>query len=184
MQKNPSSAHPRPAQAFAAGVAVLALATGCGAGTQTDAGQPTPTASPPTALAQTASPGTEVPNGATIVPDGGDLPNGVYRAEFTEQHLTEHGLDPESVAGNRGVWSATLEDGHWTVEQVAADLTDRFEGVYQVEGDNLYWRFHDNHEVLHLTWSTDEDGDLHFTQVTDTGRHQDFQFVLPWTRVD
>ena len=57
--------------------------------------------------------------------------------------------------------------------------TDQLRGVYQVVGDDLYWRFDDSLDVLHLTWSADERGDLRFTQVTDTGSYADFQFALP-----
>jgi len=164
-------------RALGSAVVLLALATACGGDQPTDV---TPAAN---ATREPTTP-TGPPDGLTIVPDGGSLPDGVYRVAFDDDHLAAHGLDGIAVANNRGVWTTTLDDGRWTVEQVGPDITDRFEGVYQVVGDHLYWRFHDTLEVLHLTWSTDDEGDLHFTQVTDTGRHDDFQFALPWTRVD
>ena len=165
-------------------VAVAGLLSGCSdsstsAGLEESGETREATAPEPATSQQTAV----TPDGDTIVAKGGDLPDGTYRVEFTDRYLADHGMDGGAVAFNHGVWTHTLQDGHWTVEQVAPDLTDRFEGVYQVDGENLYWRFHDTKEVLHLRWSTDAEGDLHFTQVTDTGAYDDFQFDLPWTRV-
>lgn len=168
---------------------VLAL-TGCSP--ESPAAGPSGPESPDEASSETSPadepgeerPGEESPDGTTIVADGGGLPDGTYRVEFSDQHLAAHGLDPEGVAGNHGVWTHTLADGGWRVEQVAPDVTDLFEGVYEVRGDDLFWRFHDTLQVLHLTWRTDENGDLHFTQVSDTGEHLDFQFALPWVRTD
>ena len=51
------------------------------------------------------------------------------------------------------MWTTTLEDGTWVVDQTAPGVTDHIEGVYQVDGDDLYWRFHDTLQVLHVTWS-------------------------------
>ncbi len=122
------------------------------------------------------------PTSDTIEPDGGDLPDGTYRFRLTDDYLADHGLTPEEVAGNRGVWTTVLDDGRWEVEQVAPDLSDRFEGVYQVIGRDVWWRFHDNLEVLHLRWSVTDDGDLVFEEV-GAPAVPDFQFDLPWERV-
>jgi TRAP-type C4-dicarboxylate transport system substrate-binding protein len=120
--------------------------------------------------------------GDTIRPEGGDLPDGTYRYRFTVADLIDRGLTPDTAAGNHGTWTTVLDDGRWTVEQVAPDLTDRFEGIYQVEGKDVWWRFHDTLEVIHLRWSTTDAGDLVFEEVPEP-EVPDFQFDVVWKRV-
>lgn len=114
---------------------------------------------------------------------GGDLPDGTYRVEFTDGYLERHGLDPENVDGNHGVWTFTLGGGRWAFDQVAPDITDQAEGIYQVEGDHLWWLVHDEPLVIHTTWTVGDDGSLRFQEVGDPAE-PDFQFDLPWKRVD
>ena len=66
------------------------------------------------------SPDREEVTAATLTPDPGELPNGVYRVEFSDDYLADHGLAPDSVAGNHGVWTTVLEDGRWVIDQVAS----------------------------------------------------------------
>lgn len=120
---------------------------------------------------------------STIRPDGGDLPDGTYRFRLTDDYLEEHGLSPEEVAFNHGVWTTVLDDGRWVIDQVAPDVTDHFEGVYQVVGSEVWWRFHDVEEVIRLRWSVIGDGDLVFEEVPAPDV-PDFQFDLVWERVD
>ena len=160
-------------------VVLVGLLAACSGGS-TSAGAENPAT---TESARTGRPATAVPDGNTIVADGGDLPDGIYRVEFSDEYLAAHGLDAGMVANNHGVWTFVLKDGHWTFDQVAPDITDHAQGIYQVDGENLYWRL-DDLRVLHFRWSTDAQGDLRFTQVTDTGQYADFQFALPWTRVE
>ncbi|HEX5917688.1 MAG TPA: hypothetical protein VFY76_07545 [Nocardioides sp.] len=122
-------------------------------------------------------------------PDGADLPDGSYRAEYTEEFLASRVPSAETVRNNRGVWTFELRDGRWAYEQVAPDTTDAGQGRYQVEGQHLYWELEDG-RVLHLVWRTDAEGALHFDQVRDDEAdadpehpYPDFQFDLPWSRV-
>jgi TRAP-type C4-dicarboxylate transport system substrate-binding protein len=121
--------------------------------------------------------------GETIRPDGGDLPDGTYRVGFSVAYLVDHGLTPDNASNNHGTWTTVLDDGRWTVEQVAPDLTDRFSGIYQVEGDDLWWRFHDTLEVIRLRWSVTDAGDLTFEEVPEPAV-PDFQFDKAWKRID
>jgi len=125
-----------------------------------------------------------------IVADGGELPDGTYRAEYTDRYLVGRVLHKENVVSNHGVWTFTLDDGRWTFDQTAADGTDHDEGVYEVRGRDLYWVLAPGGRVLHLRWSTDADGDLHFEQVEDAAAlgdpsypYPDFQFGVEWVRV-
>ncbi len=117
----------------------------------------------------------------TIVPEGGDLPDGTYRFRLTDDYLAAHGLNPENVAFNHGVWTTVLDDGRWTVDQVAPDITDHLEGIYQVDGRDLWWRF-DEESVIHLRWTLTDAGDLVFEEVPEP-EVPDFQFDLEWQRV-
>jgi TRAP-type C4-dicarboxylate transport system substrate-binding protein len=124
-----------------------------------------------------------------LSPTGGDLPNGTYRAEYTDAYLRARVRLEENVRSNHGVWTFQLEDGHWVFDQDAPDIVDHEEGVYEVRGKHLYWAL-DETSVLHFIWSTDKDGDLHFDQVRDQAADSnpdypfpDFQFDLEWVRV-
>ena len=62
--------------------------------------------------------------------------------------------------------------------------TDHQEGVYRVEGDDLYWLWdpccsHPN-PVLHLKWSVDARRTLHFTPVSGP---PDWALALPFLRI-
>lgn len=131
----------------------------------------------------TSSPAPAQVTAETIVPEGGDLPDGTYRFRLTDDYLAAHGLNPENVAFNHGVWTTVLEDGRWTVDQVAPDITDHLEGVYQVDGRDLWWRFSDEESVIHLRWTVSDGGDLVFKEVPEP-EVPDFQFDLEWQRVD
>ena len=54
---------------------------------------------------------------STLVPDGGDLPNGIYRVEYPDDYLKSWGLNLSDANYNHGLWTYTLEDGHWTIDQ-------------------------------------------------------------------
>jgi len=133
---------------------------------------------------------------ADLDPTGGDLPDGTYRAEYTDDYLRSRLRTAENVAQNHGVWTFQLDDGHWSFEQMAPDIQDSQSGIYEVRGSHLYWALEEG-PVLHLRWATDEDGDLHFRQVRDLGADgdragqaadpdfpfPDFQFGLEWVKV-
>jgi len=125
-------------------------------------------------------------------PDGGDLPDGTYRVEYTAEFLRTRLPYAETVRNNRGVWTFELRDGRWAYEQVAPHTTDAAEGRYQVTGQHLYWELEEAEDgrVLHFIWRTDAGGSLHFDQVRDEEAdadpehpYPDFQFDLPWSRV-
>jgi TRAP-type C4-dicarboxylate transport system substrate-binding protein len=122
-------------------------------------------------------------DGSGVTADGGDLPDGTYRVEFTDDYLASHGLNAEMTADNHGVWTIVLDDGHWTVEQVAPDIVDHLEGIYQVTGRRLTWMFDSELVVARLVWSVDDAGDLHFTW-KEGPPDATFHFGLPWTRVE
>ena len=51
----------------------------------------------------------------TIKPDGGDLPDGIYRVEYTDEYLAGWGVT--DINFQHGIWTYRLEDGHWTIDQ-------------------------------------------------------------------
>jgi TRAP-type C4-dicarboxylate transport system substrate-binding protein len=121
---------------------------------------------------------------SAVTSAGGDLPDGTYRVEFSDEYLASFGLGREMVANNHGVWTITLAGGRWSVHQVAPGLEDRWDGVYEVDGDRLSWVFYEGEEggTAQLTWSVDEAGDLRFEWL-DGGDDARFHFALPWRRV-
>ena len=66
---------------------------------------------------------------------------------------------------------------------MAPDISDSIEGVYQVSGRDLWWRFDDDPALIHLRWSVTDDGDLAFEEVPEPAV-PDFQFDLEWERVE
>ena len=118
----------------------------------------------------------------TMEADGGRLPDGTYRVEFTDEYLASHGLGTEMVHLNHGVWTIHLDDGHWTIDQLAPDVEDQFTGIYQVQGDELVWQFYEGEPPPHVAWSVDESGDLHFRWLDGPSDAQ-FHFGLPWVKV-
>ena len=100
-----------------------------------------------------------------LVPDGGDLPNGIYRVEYTDEYLRSWGLTDDTF--QHGIWTYRLEDGHWTVDQVADDITSQVKGIYRV-GRDLYWRWDNGQPVEHLRWAADDRGDLSFAPAPGT----------------
>ena len=117
----------------------------------------------------------------TITPVGGGLPDGTYRVEFTDGYLENHGLVPEMVALNRGVWTIELRAGEWSVHQVSPDVEERFTGVYQVKGPDMYVRFPEG-ELVHVRWSANADGDLSFEYLAGPADAM-FHFDRPWRKV-
>ena len=147
--------------------AIEALATGT---------QPAPVQACGTATAPT------VP--VDLVPDGGSLPNGMYRIEMTDDHLRADGLDPHNVLENHGIITWTLKDGHYKAHQDAEGVTTNTDGagIYHVEGAQLWFRFSDDGKIVHFTWSVDSDGTLHFKQLEVFGLPE-FFFDVPWPRI-
>lgn len=120
---------------------------------------------------------------AEFEPDGGDLPDGIYRIEATEAHLKRLGVSNwEDV---QGVYTFTLEDGRWSFDYLAyGGGTDHQAGIYRADDGDLYWLWdpccsHPN-PVLRLTWSVDGKGTLHFTLVSGP---TDWALALPFARI-
>jgi TRAP-type C4-dicarboxylate transport system substrate-binding protein len=119
----------------------------------------------------------------TFVPDGGDLPDGIYRIEATEAYLKGLGIDYWKDA--QGIYTFTLKDGQWSFDYVAyGGGTDHQGGTYRAEDHDLLWLWdpccsHPN-PVLHLTWSKDGSGTLHFTQISGP---PDWALALPFVRI-
>ena len=66
--------------------------------------------------------------------DGGDLRNGVYRVDMSDEFLRAHHLSDADVLDAHGVFTWRLRDGHWSVDQ-ANDTPQgptHGEGIYQV----------------------------------------------------
>jgi hypothetical protein len=127
-----------------------------------------------------------------IVPNGGELPNGVYRIELTDDFLAAHGLagDEQEIANNNGVWTFRLEDGHASTSRVTSGGdTYSWEQIYQVDGELMHWKLpHLAGGFVTLRWSVDSDGTLHFTEVEPSNWSKEFGvpdplFDLPWVRV-
>ena len=117
-----------------------------------------------------------------LEPDGGDLPDGTYRVEFTNEYLASQGLSSEMIGYNRGVWTIELQDGRWSVRQVAPGYEDTFGDIYQVVGRTVYWRFYEGEPLVRLRWSTTDQGDLRF-EFVEGAEDARFHFGLPWRRV-
>ena len=116
----------------------------------------------------------------TLVPDGGGLPDGIYRIGYSDDYLRSWGVT--DINFQHGVWTYRLEDGYWTIDQVADDITDHHAGTYQVKGRDLFWVWDDpGHPVEHLTWSAATNGDLSFTPAP--GTPAGWTFGLPLRRV-
>ncbi len=116
-----------------------------------------------------------------LVPDGGDLPNGIYRVEYTDAYLEGWGVT--DINFQHGVWTYRLKDGHWTIDQVADDITDHLEGLYQVKDQDLNWMWANDpgQPVERLTWSVATNGDLTFAP--GPGTAVGWTFGLPLIRV-
>ena len=128
---------------------------------------------------------------ATLVPDGGDLPNGIYRIEYTDSYLRSWGVS--DINAQHGIYTYRLEDGHWTIDSAADEGPDHDVSVYQVKGHDLYWRWDREQRVDHLTWSVADNGDLTFTPAPGTpavsrtavkvGSSEGWIFGLPLIRI-
>jgi hypothetical protein len=117
--------------------------------------------------------------------NGGELPNGIYRVDMSDEFLKAHHLSDADVLDAHGVFTWRLQDGHWSVDQ--ANDTPRGpthgEGVYDVEGDQLRWQWDPKGGAVEtFTWSAASDGTLRFRQVDAVG-DGDLFFIQPWTRV-
>ena len=118
---------------------------------------------------------------STVVPDGGDLPNGIYRIEYSDAYLRSWGVT--DINNQHGVWTYRILDGRWTIDQVADDITDHVTGIYEVKGRDLYWRWDRDpgQPVEHLTWLAATNGDLSFAPAP--GTPAGWVFGLPLARV-
>jgi hypothetical protein len=119
----------------------------------------------------------------TLVPDGGELPNGIYRIEATEAYLRAD--YPDYVATSQGIYTFSIKGGHWSFDYLApGGGGDHQKGSYRVDGDDVYWLWdpccsHPN-PVLHLKWTVDEHGTLHFTLLSGPA---DWALALPFVRI-
>jgi len=123
----------------------------------------------------------EAPIAVTIRPDGGDVPNGVYRVEYTDEYLEGWGVT--DISWQHGVYTYRLDDGHWTLDQRSIDTIDHMTGIYQVKGHDVYWRWdrEPGKPIDHLTWSLDANGNLTFAATAESPIG--WTFGLPLIRV-
>jgi hypothetical protein len=124
-----------------------------------------------------------------VTPDGGDLPNGTYRAEFSAEDLDR--LEPDIVHdfADGGAIELTLRDGNYTAQGFLPSGKkdgNSFTDYYQVIGNSIVWVLPQSVQVPNsdgiyvFEWSLDGDT-LTFTQVD--GKHRDPWFVVPYTKV-
>jgi TRAP-type C4-dicarboxylate transport system substrate-binding protein len=128
---------------------------------------------------------------ANLVPGGGDLPNGIYRIEYTDAYLKSWGVSDVNL--QHGIYTYRLKDGHWTIDTVADEGPDHDVGIYQVKGLDLYWRWDREQRVDHLKWSVADNGDLIFAPAPGTpaisrdtvkvGTSEGWIFGLPLIRI-
>ena len=132
----------------------------------------------------------EVPtNRAAITSDGGDLPDGTYRAEFTAGDLDY--LEPDVVHdfAEGGAIELTLDDGSYTLQRLLpSGVRDGgpVRGIYRVEGEVVIWTLPESGAIpgtdgINVFEWTVEGDVLTFTQVD--GKHRDPWFAVPYTRV-
>jgi hypothetical protein len=124
-----------------------------------------------------------------VTPDGGDLPNGTYRAEFSAKDLDR--LEPDVVHDfmDGGAIELTLQDGKYTAQGFlpsGAKDGDSFNDYYQVIGDSIVWvvppsmRPPNSDGIYVFEWSIDGDT-VTFTQMD--GKHREPFFAVPYSRV-
>jgi TRAP-type C4-dicarboxylate transport system substrate-binding protein len=118
---------------------------------------------------------------STVIPEPGDLPNGIYRIEYTDAYLQSWGVT--DINYQHGIWTYRLDDGRWTIDQVADDITDHLDGIYEVNGHDLNWMWASDvgQPVERLTWSVATNGDLTFAPAPGTA--EGWTFGLPLVRV-
>ena len=123
----------------------------------------------------------KAPIAKTIRPEGGDLPDGIYRVEYTDDYLKSWGV--VDINFQHGVYTFRLDDGHWNIVQRGEGVNWRAQGIYQVDGSELYWRWDNDpgKPIDHLTWSAGSNGDLTFTGVDQIS--EGWTFGLPLVRV-
>jgi hypothetical protein len=89
--------------------------------------------------------------------------NGVYRYELTDEELQELGRsDPADIAENHGVFTWTLSDGTWEVDQIGEGVSDHGEGTYEVAGDSVSFTA-EGIGTFEFTWERDADGSIRLT---------------------
>jgi TRAP-type C4-dicarboxylate transport system substrate-binding protein len=168
-----------------------------------DAGTPDPVAVPEGCAYQPGDKGPEtraLPEPLDGPGRPGSLPAGSYRYVLTEDEINA-AIPPDGqydIAGaNAGVWTWTLENGHWLqeVQLAAQEMPEGFsegpcEGYYDVHGDQV--DFTTVTEVVHgqcapptwkAIWQETEDGLA--MDVTSDGEDVDFLFgAKTWERID
>ena len=121
-----------------------------------------------------------------VVARGGDLPNGVYRSEVTDEFLRSIGQSASDVHEDHGVFTYRMQDGQMIWDQAVENVNGPVHGdaVYQVDGNKMSFKWGENMggAILQFTWTVDVDGTLHFTQTNYT-TDANWLFKLPWQRV-
>ena len=123
------------------------------------------------------------PDAPVLEPEGGALPDGVYRIEATEAFL-KAGY-PDYYPNAEGVYTFTLDDGRWSFDYVSPNgESDHQSGTYRVRGEDVQWLWDPccayPNPVIDATWSVDADGTLHFVQLSGP---PDWPMALPFVRV-
>jgi TRAP-type C4-dicarboxylate transport system substrate-binding protein len=131
---------------------------------------------------------------ADVRADGGAVPDGTYRFQYTEDLAREFNTQhPDGIVFEGddapGSWKTltftwVLRDGHYTFEmQRDSEPPLTVTGVYQVKGDQMLVELDPDigNVVNRLRWKVAKDGSLRLTQVDALKR--DFYYWLPWTLI-
>ena len=123
------------------------------------------------------------PDAPVLEPEGGALPDGVYRIEATEAFLKAD--YPDFYPNAEGVYTFTLDDGRWAFDYVSPNgESDHQSGTYRVSGDDVQWLWDPccayPNPVIDATWSVDAEGTLHFVQLSGP---PGWAMALPFVRV-
>ena len=119
---------------------------------------------------------------ANLVPGGQEL-DGIYRVKFSDDYLVGQGV--HNPLDNHGVYTFTLDNGHWSAHQQAENKVGDEAGIYRVDGQEVHWLWdpccNDPNVVHHMSWSIDSGGTLTFAPVTASDA--DWELALPFIRV-
>ncbi|MGA7272487.1 MAG: TRAP transporter substrate-binding protein DctP, partial [Acidimicrobiia bacterium] len=127
---------------------------------------------PPPAPVEPCEPGFEL--APPVEGDPADLaafPDGVYRLEITDQDLVAFmpDISRQDIDNNHGIWTWTLSDGHYSIDQRAPGYSWGATGRFEVSGDRItfYLSWIDDFPAT-FTWRSDGrtldfelEGDLH-----------------------
>lgn len=132
-----------------------------------------------------------------VKPVAGSFPPGTYRTEVTESALRRAGVGESDFDLNRGVFTITMRDGHYSVVRspvpdpsvLQGAVLQTQTGVYAAKASTFDWVVRFQHEaadpyVIPLGFSVDPDGNVIVSYPVDGPSPYDRAFFSgKWTRV-